>query len=304
MKRRIIALLVAVVMVLAIPVSAAGSVRLWESMKPAAKAPMDEGYVYCGAQSQDPAVVLGGSTVLQFKRRIATPSANDTFIVQIYRGAADQLVGGVDLPLIEERSYKMSQFAAPGYTLGVSFKADSRYRAGTYAVLWGIRSPSGTQYEHDYDYVMDMYIVNTAISATGIGLYNVKHMEKISVGQTGILAAVLEPYNATTARNFTVTSSLPGVATVSMDAGYIYVRGVAVGMTDIVVRCGSLEQKVTIGVGTLDDFTLTPGKTELCVGLTDTIRAKAAASGTPYYTWSSSDPQVASVSASGVVTAR
>ena len=124
----------------------------------------------------------------------------------------------------------------------------------------------------------------------------------ISVGETLVLFPALLPENTTATRKFTVTSSQPGVATATVDAGYVYVVGKAVGVTEITIRCGSLSKVIQIGVGTLTDFTLTQGRSTLCVGNTDTVQTSANATGSPvFYTWTSSDPSVATVN-NGVVT--
>ncbi len=308
MKRRLIALCLVTVMLFSLcaPVFAADSVQRYSPLKPATKAnAMESGYVYCCAQSNDPVFVKGSTAELSFKRRVATPSSSDKFIIEIYRGDSDDLLNDVDLPLVETRSYSVSQFKSPDYILTSSFKLDSRYPAGNYAVLWGIRNSAGKQYKNDSDWVMDMYVVSSPVAATSISCYLQKgpSTDFIPVGQTLILYPALNPDNATTARNFTVSSSLPGVVSATMDAGYIYLKCLAVGISDITVRCGDLEKTIRVGVGSLNDFTLTPGKTTLCVGTTDQIRTYADADGSPiYYEWNSSDTSVATVK-NGVVTA-
>ena len=308
MKRRLIALCLVIVMLFSLSVSvfAADSVQLYSAMKPATKASaVDDGYVYCCAQSNEPTFVKGTTAELSFKRRVATPSSSDSFIVEIYRGTASQLVGGSNLTLIEKRSYSMSQFKSPSYTLTTTFKVDSKYSAGNYAVLWGIRNSSGRQYSGDTDYVMDMWIVNSAIPATAIGCLvpSNKTDGHISVGETVRMYPYFEPDNATTARNFTATSSEPNVVSVKKEGGYIYAYGEAVGAADVTIRGGGLEEPFTFFVGELYDFSVTAGKTSLCVGNTDTIRPNASAdSSKVYFSWESSNPSVATVK-NGVVTA-
>ena len=308
MKHRLIALCLAVVMLLSLcpSVLGANAVECFDRQKPATKGAMDDGYVYCCADTFNSTYVKGSTAMLSFKRRIATPNSGDTFIIEIYRGTASQLANSNNLPLVESRSYSVSKFASPNYILTASFNLDGKYSAGNYAVLWGIRSPSGRQYSGDTDYIVDMKVVNSAIPATDIQLYIQEGSNGgiISVGETLILRPMPAPLDSTISRVFTVKNSQPNVAAVSMNAGYIYVVGKAVGITEIEVTCGNLKKKLTLGVGSLSDFSLLPGKTALCVGTTDTIRTSASgAVGSPiYYTWSSSDPSVATVN-NGVVTA-
>ena len=307
MKRKLITiwLVVVVLFSLCAPISAVENPRRYFRQNPATKSSVTDGFVYVVGQSTDPSFVKGTKASITFKRRVASPSSNDDFIVEIYKGTAEQLYRGENIPLVESRSYKMSKFASPNYTLSMSINLDSKYPAGNYAVAWGIRSPAGQQYSGDYDYLMDMYVVSKEIAATGIELYapDGGFNGVISVKETAILLPAFLPENATTARKFTVTSSQPAVATATLKDGYIYIKGVAVGITDIIVKCGKLEKKLTIGVGSLSDFTLSPGKTTLCIGATDTIRTNASAVGSPiYYTWSSSDTSIATVK-NGVVTA-
>ncbi len=306
MKRRLIALCLALVVLgsLCTGVLGADAVRRYDSRQPDTKDARTNGYVYPTAESEDPVFVKGRTVMLSFKRRMATPSTSDSFIVQIYRGYSEDLRGGTDLPLVESRTYKMSQFTAPNYLLTISISLDSRYSAGNYTVLWGVRSSAGKQYSSDYDWVMDMQVVSSEIPATGVTLYSREgtNTGTIDVGETIILSPGLLPENSTTPRNFTVTSSQPGVATVTMNAGFVQVHGVAVGDVDITVRCGNLSKTFSLGVGSLSDFTLTPGKTSLCIGTTDTIRTNANTGGKPaFFTWTSSDPSVATVNG-GVVT--
>ena len=308
MRRRLTALCLVAVMLFTLSASvfAADSVQQYSAMKPATKASaIDEGYVYCCAQSNEPTFVKGTTAELSFKRRVATPSSGDNFIVEIYRGTAEDLVYGSDPTMVEKRTYSMSQFKSPNYTLTTTFKVDSKYSAGHYAVLWGIRNSAGKQYSGDTDYVMDMTIVNSEIPATGISCLvpSNKTDGHISVGETLRMYPYFKPENATTARNFTATSSEPNVASVKKDGGYFYVYGEAVGAAQITIRSGSLEEKFTIFVGDLYDFSISAGKTTLCVETTDTIRANVSAdSSKVYVTWSSSNPAVATVK-NGVVTA-
>ena len=307
MKRKLIAiwLVVVVLFSLCAPIAAVENPRLYFKLNPTTKSSLTEGYVYVIGQSTDPSFVKGTKASITFKRRVATPSSNDNFIVEIYQGTAQQLYDGKELRLVESRSYKMSKFASPDYTLSLSINLDSNYPAGNYAVAWGIRSPEGKQYSGDYDYLMDMYVVSKDVAATGIELYapDGGFNGVVSVGATAILLPALLPDNATTARKFTVSSSVPQVATATLKDGYIYIKGVAVGITDIIVKCGKLEKKLTIGVGKLSDFSLSPGKTTLCIGASDTIQTNASAVGSPiYYTWKSSDTSIATVK-NGVVTA-
>ena len=307
MKRRLIALSLILVILfsLAAPVFAADNAQRRFALKPATKGALTDAYVYVLGQSSDPSFVKGTTGSITFKRRVATPSTSDTFIVEIYRGTADQLYNDEDLPLIETRTYKITKFASPNYTLTVSLNLDSRYSAGNYAVLWGIRNSAGNQYSGDYDYLMDMYVASKEVAATGVELYSVAgtNSGRISVGESFTMLPALTPANATTARKFTATSSQPGVATVSIKDGYVYVKGVAVGLTDITVRCGNLSKTLTIAVGQVTALSITQGKSTLCVGTTDTIKVSVNATDSPvYYAWSSSDPSIATVK-NGVVTA-
>ena len=307
MKRKLTSILLAVVVLFSLcaPTFAANNMRHFFAPNPATKSSLTEGYVYVLGESSDPTFVKGSKATISFKRRVATPSSNDTFIVEIYKGTANQLYHGEELTRVERRSYNISKFTSPNYRLDMTISLDDRYPAGNYAVSWGIRSPAGKQYSGDYDYLMDMTVVSKEVAATGVELYSPEGTFNgiISVGETAVLLPALLPANTTTARKFTVSSSQSGVATATLKDGYIYLKGVAVGVTDIVVRCGKLEKKLTIGVGSLSDFSLSPGKTTLCVGTTDTIRTSATASESPiYYTWSSSDTSVATVK-NGVVTA-
>ena len=308
MKRKLIAfcLVAAVLFSLCAPVFASDAMRRYVPGEPATKGDFDEGYVYCSAQTSDPAFVKGTTAALTFKRRIATPSSNDTFFVEIYKGTADDLIAHKNLTQMDKRSYKITEFkSANNYMLTTTISLKN-YSVGTYAIRYGIRNPSGNQYSGDTFYVMEMYVVASGIPATGLSCYVQDWPDEnyLPVGVTGILIPMLEPYNTTTARKFTVTSSQPNVATAKIDAGYIYIKGVAVGVTTITVSCGNVKKEYMIGVGDIDDFTLSPGKTTLCVGATDTIRTIASgAVGSPiYYVWSSSDPSVATVK-NGVVTA-
>ncbi len=308
MKRKLIALCLAaaVLFSLCAPVLAADAVRRYVVGEPATKGDFEEGYVYCSVQTSDPAFVKGTTAALTFKRRVATPSSNDTFFVEIYKGTADDLIAHKNLTQMDKRTYKITEFkSSNNYMLTTTFSLKN-YSVGTYAIRYGIRNPSGNQYSGDTFYIMEMYVVNSAIPATDLNCYVQDWPDGgyLPVGRTGILYPLLEPYNTTTTRNYTVTSSQPGVATARIDAGYIYIKGVAVGATDITVTCGNLSQKFTIGVGYLEDFSLVPGKTSLCVGTTDTIRTSVSgAVGSPiYFTWKSSDTSVATVK-NGVVTA-
>ena len=85
MKHRLIALCLAVVMLLSLcpSVLGANAVECFDQQKPATKGAMDDGYVYCCADTFNSTYVKGSTAMLSFKRRIATPNSGDTFIIEI-----------------------------------------------------------------------------------------------------------------------------------------------------------------------------------------------------------------------------
>ncbi len=90
----------------------------------------------------------------------------------------------------------------------------------------------------------------------------------------------------------TWTSSNLGVATVGSATGVVY--GVSNGLTTISYTVGSCGTEVTMTVSTLPAIT---GNTNICAGATTTLANVA-----PGGAWSSTNPSVATVSATGVVT--
>ena len=197
MKRKLIALFLAaaVLFSLCAPVFAADAMRRFVAGEPAKKGDFEDAYVYCSTQSSNPSFVKGTTAALTFKRRVATPSSSDIFFMEIYRGTSDQLLDHASLTMMDRRTYKITDFKSPDYTLTTTVKLDSRYTAGNYAVRYGIQNSAGKQYSGDYYYIMDMYVVNSAIPATDLSCYIQDWPDGgyLPVGRTGILIPMLEP---------------------------------------------------------------------------------------------------------------
>lgn len=273
------------------------------------RGPMGDCYVYPYATSFDASVCMGETALLQFKRSRPTPGSDDRFFVEIYPGAVAELSKYALLPKpVEQRSYPMSDFNPPSYALGVSWKADSRYSVGDYTLVCGVVSAEGEVYDQDC-YAMDLHVVSGAIPAASLafylgtdGTFEVRPVE-IGVGETAVVMPGVLPVDATSERSCTAYSAQAGVATVSMEAGYLHIKGVAAGKTDIVVRCGKLEARCPVTVGRVHSLRAAATRSDLCVGMTDAIQIEADAASTPVFLEYSSDhPEVAEVK-NGVVTA-
>ena len=129
----------------------------------------------------------------------------------------------------------------------------------------------------------------------------------IDPGTTTTLTATVAPANATTS-DVTWTSSNPAVATVDATG---LVSGVAAGTAVITATAhdgsqvsGSSTITVTAAPIPVTSITVSPAATSIEAGTTDTLTATVAPANatTPGVTWTSSDPTVATVDTTGLVT--
>ena len=314
MKKRMLSLLLilALALTMVVPVSAAkpaSGLEAWRLSTLTKRATMGDCYVYPYAMTFDASVVKGGSTVLQFKRNKATPRADDHFFVEIYAGSIDVLSQYEYLPEpTETRNYPMSKFLAPSYALGMSWVADSRYRVGDYTLICGVESAQGEFYEQTY-FVFELHVVSSAINTTNLefyigdeGFFTPGHVS-IALDETAIVMPSVLPMNATSERTCTAYIEQPGIATATMDSGYVYVKGVAAGITNLVVRCGKIEARCPVLVGYVSGMQARATQNSLCVGMTDVIQTTFYSSDSRVFVAYRSDhPEVASVK-DGVVTA-
>ena len=316
MKKRILSLVLAAVMILGclvVPASAgAGSSRLHSIQRAQmTKAPvMGDCYVYPAASSFDATVLKGGSFVLQFKQNKPTPRADDRFFVEIFTGPDYALMEGNEEPeLVEVREYKMSQFTAPGKMLGMSWVADDRYPVGVYTMVCGVESASGELYDQWY-YFAQLHVMAQPQPMTGMEIYTIDDGEieyaeavYVNVGESALVMPGRVPANSTSTEPWTASIGQPAIASVSMDAGYLYIKGLSTGITTINLKCGKIAVQFPLTVGVLNDFSMRGTTATLCLGRTDKITVEADAGHNPvYYEWTTSDPKVATVK-DGVVTA-
>ena len=317
MKKRILSLILALALILGclvLPASAGEASALLRAAGRSAltksAASMGSCYVYPSAATFDASVVKGGSTVLQFKRNRTSPRSDDIFLVEIYSGSPEEVFSDYYVTeLIESREYKVSQFTAPQYMIGMSWQADSRYPVGNYTLLCGIVSAGGTIYEQEH-FIVELHVTSGQVPMTGMEFYTVRDgdIEPADAVYTDVNDAALVmpgrlPLNSTSQEAWTASSAQSAIATVTVDAGYLYIRGVATGRTFINVKCGKLTVQYPVTVGVLKSFSLAGTTNRLCVGMTDTVKVVSDPADKPvYYEWTSSDPKVATVQ-NGVVTA-
>ena len=318
MVKRILALALAAVLAftcLLIPAAAQDSHNLrWEALKSqlTKNDKMGDCYVYPYGTTFDATVVKGGSTMLQFQRYRATPRANDVFYVDIYAGGVlDFLESEEEPPLVESRTYQMSQFSAPSYALAMTWTADSRYHVGDYTMVYSVFSANGDWYDQTYYYV-ELHVVSGSVAMTGMEFWNNTdgELEQLQISQiyvnpnaSTMLLVEKQPLNTTNTEPVVASVDKPAIATASIRSGYLIITGGLGGRATITVRCGSVTRMLYVTVGVLNNLSIAGTRTTLCVGDTDTVRLVSDPAGAPvYYEWSSSNPKVATVS-NGVVTA-
>lgn len=310
MKKRMIALALALVLALGcliIPTSAGETpsrLRTIRKMSMTKDFPFENAYVYPYSASLFPATVKGGSFLMQFKRNIGTPRKDDIFFLEIYHCTVEQLLDESYYPeLVEVREYSMSEFDNQLEALGTTWTADSRYTAGNYSYICGVCSAKGEVYEQDVCF-SEMFVVNAPVAVTDINFKN--GSESMFTGDTQIMALYPLPENATSRQPITAVSADPRILTATIDdAGYLILKGVGVGLTTVTVQCGSIKKVCEYYVNGISGFIATPGKTTLCVGETDTIKATVIPTQPDLYVqyeWFSYNPNVATVK-DGVVTA-
>lgn len=126
---------------------------------------------------------------------------------------------------------------------------------------------------------------------------------ELTAGQTQLLTATIEPAGASGV--VTYTSSNPEVATVNSLGGLV--TAVSPGTATITAKCGLFTATCTVTVkATVSGITLSDTEAELTVGQTKQLTATTEpADATPEHdvTFTSSNPEVATVSADGLITA-
>ncbi|MDE6304034.1 MAG: Ig-like domain-containing protein, partial [Paramuribaculum sp.] len=130
-----------------------------------------------------------------------------------------------------------------------------------------------------------------------------KETLELKVGETATLTATVLPDNATD-KSVTWSSSNPDVATVNADG---MITAIAVGETVISATCGeaTAECKVTVNPVAAESVMLDKEAVEMKVGETAKLTATVMPDNTTdkTVTWASSNPNVATVNADGVITA-
>lgn len=313
-----IVLVLALAIGLAVPAAAApeqGLAAQHLRMQRAEKSPGGaDVYVYPFASTLDAAVVKGGSTVLQFQRYEASPRSDDILCVEIYKGSVDSFLdsvyAGKEPTLVETREYPMSKFTEPSYALGMTWTADSRYSLGDYTLAMLVISADGGHYEKD-TILFDLHVVGKSIPATGIDALmlldgNYVDMPTVLHGREYLcIEPYLVPYNNTSNRKITATSSKPEIASINMYAGYANLYGHGIGWTTITFTCGNISRSFELLCGADDarGGKLTATNPNLCIGMTDKAVFEYETVFCPVsLDWYSTNPAVVTVK-DGVVTA-
>lgn len=313
--KKTLALLLCVVMLLGIAVPAAAasgtsaSAQAQNLLRATKSVAFGNTYVYPYGTTFDTTVLKGGSANLCFKRDQTTPGGNsDKLYILIVRGTSEDYWDESDI--IEERTYSMKEFNNSANALAITWKADSRYSTGAYCLYCLVMDSHEEIYEQDY-YVVDLYVASGNSSATEVFPYSVYDgyfysgmPDTLSIDNTICLMPSLWPTTTTTPHSYNLYVSDSSLVDVRYDSGYYYLTAKAFGYVDIILTCGSLicEQDNVI-VGFPNSVELTPGKTELCVGNTDTIRVKTYPDLPAKPRWESSNTAVATV-VNGIVTGR
>ncbi|MDE6278860.1 MAG: Ig-like domain-containing protein, partial [Paramuribaculum sp.] len=125
----------------------------------------------------------------------------------------------------------------------------------------------------------------------------------LKIGETATLTATVNPEN-TTDKTVTWASSNPGVATVDANGK---ITAIALGEAVVTATCGEAKAECNVGVTAVpvESVKLDKQALEMKVGETATLTATVAPDNATYktVTWTSSDPNVATVDSEGKVTA-
>lgn len=269
---------------------------------------MGDCYVYPYGGTFDATVVKGSSVTLQFKRDKTTPGgSSDTFYAVILRGPLDEVDDYTEV--MEERFYPMSDFNNSASSLGMSWTANSNYPTGDYCLICFVVDSDYEVYDQVY-YGIDLHVVSGQTKARALDVYTIDEgdfyfgtPDVIDLGETLRLMPNLDPVASTDKRDFRVSVSEPSILDAKVDCGYVLLTAKGFGYADVVISCGDLKYVMKdFMVGVPEQLKLTPGKTDLCVGLTDTIKAECVPNKTTVPAWGCSDPSVVTVE-NGVVTA-
>ncbi|MDR2962142.1 MAG: Ig-like domain-containing protein [Bacteroidales bacterium] len=146
--------------------------------------------------------------------------------------------------------------------------------------------------------------VSVIVPITGLTL-----LPAVSVGlnTSSSLTATVVPSNTTTDKTITWTNSNPNIATITINSnGNIYIKGISVGYTTITATVGEISKNCLVTVGApVTSLTLSSSAITIEPGSFTSIVATVLPSvpTNKTITWSSSNPMVASVSSSSVITA-
>ena len=128
----------------------------------------------------------------------------------------------------------------------------------------------------------------------------------VTIGGTSTVTATVRDAGGVvlTGQPITWSSDGPGVASVTGSGATATITAVGRGVAVITARAGAFSSSITVFVRSAFAVAVTPSTTALRVGNTTTLQATVSVDDgvTTAVTWSSADPQIASVSAQGVVT--
>lgn len=141
----------------------------------------------------------------------------------------------------------------------------------------------------------------TPVAPTSIEL-NIKDMV-LFIGQSETIQAIVRPAN-TTYPTVTWQSDDETIATVSAEGK---VTGIKEGVATITASCGGVSATCTVTINPIpaSNIVITSGDVTLTIGSTATLTAKVSPDNTTYpeVEWLTSDPNIATISADGIVTA-
>ncbi len=245
--------------------------------------------------------------------------SHNLMVVEIYKGDMESFFEDEDPVLVETREYSCDKFSS-SRELTMSWKADSRYRAGTYSMICYLVSDTGTFYEQ-YINISELHVLDKAAPATDMELalvdynndyeYISEFPSQINFQQTYTMGAILLPIVNTSDKSYKITNYDPSCLEFTQTGfhGFTQIRGKKVGSFSFTVEAGSIKKTYQVNcVMNGLRIVMTPGKAPLCPGQTDQVQVaywRNSESIRPEFfvpVWSSSNPKVATVD-NGVITA-
>ena len=255
----------------------------------------------------DQSVVQGGSATLRF----LSYNAERKYTQWIFIYPGDYANSGGKKPLVVKSLTNLYGATTQIY----KWTATDKFTPGDYCVVTCVTDPSSskpTEIDRDSIYYANLHVMKEAAPLQALTLsHNDDDLtpigdQELTLEAGGELDIVprFKPYNTTADRVVTYTTSNPNAVRVDDGAGGIAtVNALSAGSAVVTAKCGTQTATLKLRViPVVQSVTVSPASKSLCNGTTAQLTAAVTPAEAGAVTWTTSDPDIATVDANGLVT--